>query len=357
MKSEIVNVVNKCRKILLTENINKHDSIAILDHIKPILKNYIENIHIEELLKNLVKGTTASQSLLEMTCDSDNELILGFFSIPYNEDAFLECLHVKRVEIPEEVIRLVPNSNAIPVIVESCTDGFKNPLAVAVFPENYQGCTVEEKHYAYYLINKFVDRFNQYTKTEIIKKWNVNDFKELLEADNKTIKIASAIWVYLHEHYHRTGNLPIPKYLHIKNSRNGAGAEELRVDILSIVALMKLQSSNLYIKVAVQYILAERLIRYPLQACPKDNYDARSSIALREYLIQQKTLTYNNEKYSFQECNSNLLKSLEALSHKIACSEKNLLVLPDNQKRMSWSKILPDLARNNNIWSNSNYKN
>lgn len=350
MKNEIISAINACRQELLAQGV-KRDAKHIHATIFPWLKNYQENMHVEALLKNTALGQLTSNNLLNLTCFSDPTFIVGFFDVPYNPDAFFEAMWVEAIPLPQVITDLVPESEAFPVVIKACTDGFMNPLAVAVFAENYLGAEVREHHKAYYLIDKFVGRFKSYTRKAIEAFWSPTAFPDIIDADDSQLTRASAIWVHLHEYYHRTGHLPLPQHLKAKSSRNGAGAEELRVDILSLLALLRIQSSEPELRAAVQYILAERLIRYPLQATPKENYDARSSVALFQYLLRHGVIASNGGKYYFKGGYTALEQALQAIAVKMAAFEFRLSQLPDEQRKPQWSTVLPALAKNNNQWS------
>ncbi|AEF47387.1 hypothetical protein SerAS12_4294 [Serratia sp. AS12] len=350
MKDDIVAAVNLCRKKIIAEGITA-DIEQIHRCIVPILSKYRDNIHINTLLRNCANRSFSCGNLLDLTCFSDPEFIVGFFSVPYNPDAFLEAMRVKIIPLPKVVTDLVPISDAVPAVIESCTEGFLNPLAVAVFAENYRDAEVKEHHQAYYLIDKFVARFKGYTRKAIDAFWSPTAFADIIDADDPLLINASAIWVHLHEHYHRRGYLPLPEHLKAKSSRNGAGAEELRVDILTLLTLLRLSSPVAELRAATQYILAERLIRYPLQASAQDNYDARSSVALFQYLQRHGIIASNGGKFYFRGGYAALEQALQSIAVKMAALEYRLSRLPQEERKQRWSLLLPALANNNNQWS------
>lgn len=157
----------------------------------------------------------------------------------------------------------------------------------------------------------------------------------------------------MHEHNHRVGFLPIPQYLDAKSTRNGAGAEELRVDILSLLALSQLKSDDPVVTTAIQYILAERLIRYPLQAAPQDNYDARSSVALFNYLSRHGVIAKRGGKLFFEGGYTRLITALKSIAVKLTAVEYQLSLCPELDKRKALSVVLPALAQNDNRWDSA----
>ncbi len=314
------------------------------------LQTFQENTHIKILLKNMESRDLNSNNLLNLTNDVNPEFIVGFFDIPYNPDAFLEAAVIEAIPIPDSILDIVPDSEAMPVLLHCCTDGFENPLSVAIFPENYVNAKVQQHHKAYYFIEKFVKRFKTFTRPAIEATWSPTAFPDILMADDSLLTSASAIWVHMHEHYHKTGYLPLPEFLKDKSTRNGAGAEELRVDILSILALLELQSNDIVLRASIQYILAERLIRYPLQATPQENYDARSSVALFEYLQRHHVIGSKGGKYYFVGGYASLGQALRSILIKITALEYKLSTCSPENRKKSLSFLLPDLAKNDNRW-------
>ncbi len=347
--NEIIQQINKCRSEIINGG-HTNNLEVIAKCVRKYLQQFQAVVHIQTLLNNLECPTLDSNNLLDLSNDVEPNFIVGFFDIPYNTDAFLEAAVVEPIPIPEIILDIVPDSEAMPVLLHCCTDGFKNPLSVAIFPENFFQAKVKQHHKAYYLIEKFVERFKSYTRVAIEATWSPTAFPDILTADDSLLTSASAIWVHMHEHYHKTGYLPLPKFLADKSSRNGAGAEELRVDILSILALLELQSNDTVLRASIQYILAERLIRYPLQATPQENYDARSSVALFEYLQRHGIIGIKAGRYYFVGGYESLGRALQSILIKITTLEYKLSKgSPENRKK-SLSFLLPDLAKNDNRW-------
>ncbi|WP_133649042.1 DUF6421 family protein [Paraburkholderia flava] len=350
MKPEIVQATNRCRHEILAGGF-RSDVARIERCARAHLSVYSDNPHVRALLVTLENRVLASGRLLDLTYSVDPGFILGFFDVPYNAEAFLEAAAVVPVPIPPSVLSIAPDGNALPVQVRTCTDGFRNPLAVAVFGENFIQADLQAYHKAYYFIDKFVDRFRNHTRPAIEASWSPTAFPDLVNADDDLLMQASAIWVHMHEHHHRVGFLPIPQHLDAKSTRNGAGAEELRVDILSILALSRLESTDPVLRASIQYILAERLIRYPLQAPPKDNYDARSSVALFHYLSRHGVVASRGGKFYFEGGYERLTQALRSIAVKLTAIEYRLSQSPELDRRKILSFVLPGLAKNDNDWS------
>ena len=350
MKTQLVEAINDCRNEILSGGFMQ-DVPRIRSLLKARLSNFSRLEHVQVLLQMLTSGSLDSSRLVDLTLSHDPNFLLAFFEVPYNPEMFLEAADLVPVPIPGQVLALAPASNAVPVRITSSTDGFKAPLAVAVFGENYVGVKPEDHHRAYYFIDKFVERFRAHTLPTIFEHWSADAFPDLVAADDTLISQAAAIWVHMHEYHHRTGFLPLPRFLNLKDTRNGAGAEELRVDIVSVTTLCDSNTSDPILRCAIQFIIAERLVRYPLQASPYDNYDARSSVALSNYLVRQQALSTQGGRLFFPGGYSRLMRALRSLAVKITAVEYRLSKSPAIDQRGVLAGILPALAENGNKWS------
>jgi hypothetical protein len=349
MKNALVGAVNACRAEILSGGF-RNNLIRVATCCGRHLAPYSDNPHVAALLATLSNDSTACGELLELTCSVDPTLILGFFDVPYNPEAYLEAAFVTPVPIPPGVARVYPQAYGMPVLLRCCTDGLKGALSVALFGENYQGVVLQEHHRAYYFIDKFVERFKRYTRPAIEQDWSPDSFPELLQANDDMLIGVSAIWIHLHELHHRVGSLPIPKHLPEKSTRNAAGAEELRVDLLSILALDRLDCDDAMVCTAIQYILAERLIRYPLQAAPRDNYDARSSVALFSFLQRQGVISRAAGRLDFAGGQVSLRRALLGLAVKMAAVEHQVGGAPGPDIKRRLATVLPALAKNRDHW-------
>src|SRR5690606_25598103 len=110
-------------------------------------------------------------------------------------------------------------------------------LAVAIFPENFlHAGEIPTEARSFYFIDKFVRRCKEKTIPFVRSKTTLRSLTLLKTATDEQIEEAASLWVYLHEHFHRQGVLPLPKALKLKSSRSTAGLEELRVDLLAMLA-------------------------------------------------------------------------------------------------------------------------
>jgi len=120
--------------------------------------------------------------------------------------------------------------------------------------------------------------------------------------------------------------------------------------LLSILALSRLDFDDVFVRTASQYILAERLIRYPLQASPRDNYDARSSVALFAFLERHGVIVRSAKKLGFSGGHARLRRALLSLTVKLAAVEYQVRSTPGADVKARMATVLPALAKNCNHW-------
>lgn len=180
------------------------------------------------------------------------------------------------------------------------TEGFQSSRAVALFPENFvTPIPPTRSNPVYYFINKFIDRFRTITIPFLTSgRVNLQPFENLLELSDAELKVIASVWVHMHEHFHTTGVLPVSEHFAIKSSRSSAAFEELRVDLLTILASFaehRTEMGQLF-KGVTQFVIAERLIRYPIESHPEKDYDARSSIVLATLLAREGALETDSNR-------------------------------------------------------------
>lgn len=176
-------------------------------------------------------------------------------------------------------------SNTMPVNITASSKGFESRVVVALFPENHIDGIQQGDDLIFYFINKFVERHNRITRKMIDAVMAEGSFPLLKGVDDRTVEQASSWWVRLHEYHHRQGDMPIPEFLPYKKMKPLAGLEELRVDVSGmLVCLNDTELPAHEARMAYEYILSERLLRYAVEGIPRPNYDAVASQLLFNYL-------------------------------------------------------------------------
>lgn len=216
-------------------------------------------------------------------CASSNDqgVIVGVFRSPYNPKLALDALTFERIKRPKCIPETF-ESSACPIKVVSSTSGFNSPRNVAIFMEELNGVSVGqmEGDKAFYLIDRFAQRSFESTRPLAISLGRGALYELFRNMTRESAMELNAGWVWLHEHFHRTGPLPLPKYLGVKGTRSGGAFEELRADLNAIMACLRGEISGERGLDLANFIFAERLLRYGTEAHPMKDYDSRSSNVL-----------------------------------------------------------------------------
>ena len=179
-------------------------------------------------------------------------------------------------------------SQANPVLIRSKSQGFTSPTVVALFPENHCDSVQRSSDKIFYFMDKFVERHQRRTRLLLKNIVGEGSLTRVSRASADDVQRASCHWVWLHEFFHRTGDLPLPTYMDLKSSKKSiAGLEELRVDVLGLLSCLDrpgLKEEDALL--TFEFILAERLLRYSIEGIPYPNYDAVASQLLFNYLRQ-----------------------------------------------------------------------
>jgi len=80
--------------------------------------------------------------------------------------------------------------------------------------------------------------------------------------------------------------MPLPKYLDFKTHRDAASIEELRVDVLTVLACYEMSlRGHPHAAAYAEIVFTERCFRYAVQYDINQNYDARGCAILFNWLI------------------------------------------------------------------------
>lgn len=112
-----------------------------------------------------------------------------------------------------------------------------------------------------------------------------------LEPDD--VYAARSVWGYLHDHFHQTGLRPLHEHLAMKTTWASGALEELRVDTLSAIACVDEPVPH---GAAVhEYVLLERMFRYPAEPDATENADAASGVAMAGWLARRGAMSWRED--------------------------------------------------------------
>lgn len=170
----------------------------------------------------------------------------------------------------------------------SASRGLREGNCVVFFPENVPAATpCTHQNFAWFFFNRHVDIWAQTLGITDRLCGPGSPFAgdgRLLSVglDPEDVYQARCVWGYLHDYFHHTGPRPLDQHLALKTKWRPGLLEELKVDMKSAIACFEEEVP--FGPVVFEYILLERLFRYPAQPEPLRNFDAGTGFALGTWL-------------------------------------------------------------------------
>ncbi|MCE2929465.1 MAG: hypothetical protein LW817_07545 [Candidatus Caenarcaniphilales bacterium] len=350
------------------------DKYAAMKEWHPAIKQFVRDA--QAVLAGKPEDYSRTRSVSALT---KANFVLGVFKIPYNnrigETPSLECITFERCPLPSQLSNVIKDSKAVSIIDLRSTHGFGNPVDnVALFGENYLTQAENENDTnaeAFYFIEKFANRTNKFT-IPVINQFTSNDsFKRLKDVNDQGLMFAHSAWLNMHEHNHASGPLPrvdrgemngsAAKHgYYMSNTKYTGALEELRVDLETILSAFTSTSNQRSRKtfgtqgdlamgdLVGQLILAERLIRYPIQLedPAKISFDAISSHILINHLLEDGAIKITNGQMQLDQ--DKVEQSLKGLHEQIEAKEKDIISrfdLDDTSQRKTARNELVEFAK------------
>lgn len=243
--------------------------------------------------------------------EGDPQLVAAIFNSKTAPNLGFEYFVISPIRISPAITELV-DSYAMPVRLLAHSAGFNRERIVAVFPEEWRfidSFANQLSPKAIYFIDRFVRR-TKYTSLNLLASCtstsSLRHLKQLLKRsapDDNLLRLASE-WMWVHEASHHKGQMPIPKYLTFKSGISPGAFEELRADAEAIVELIKMPDRTGDIVCLCEFILMERLLRYPvdcLRASETMDYDAIGSHVLLHFLENEGVVTRRGNMLDISE--------------------------------------------------------
>ena len=173
--------------------------------------------------------------------------------------------------------------------------GFAEGNCIVFFPENVAARgALAGQDYALFFFNKFHRIYREQTLPEVRRRFGPSDL--LTGAadwvsgtlDEATCYRARCVWGYLHDCFHHRGPRPFDEQMHVKLTWFAGLLEEIKVD--AETALACLDGAVPHGEAILQFVLFERMLRYPRQPDATRNFDSATGVLLYEWLRDREAI-------------------------------------------------------------------
>lgn len=161
---------------------------------------------------------------------------------------------------------------------------------VVLFPENVlASAEVQRQKFAWFFMNKHIPTY-QWALDQIRHRCGDSLFASGAplaspELDADGIYDTRCCWAYLHEHHHQVGPRPLARNLALKTQWYAGLLEELKVDCQSLQACLRDEGMP-YRWEVFEFVLFDRLFRYPTAGDALRNSDAGAGVLLGTWLLR-----------------------------------------------------------------------
>lgn len=184
------------------------------------------------------------------------------------------------------------------------------------FPENIAnpgGADVQQ--YALFFFNKYYDLYNDISLKTARAVFSSDHVFESEELSRRETYIARCMWGYLHDFFHHQGERPFDTNVQIKTRRITGVLEEIKVDMKTYLVCH--EHDLPYAKEVEEFIILERLLRYPQEPDYKTNFDSGTGLLSLSFFIRMGgVIVVDNElrfTKSFNECVALLVSRIEEI--------------------------------------------
>ncbi|WP_328940806.1 DUF6421 family protein [Streptomyces sp. NBC_00250] len=206
----------------------------------------------------------------------------------------------------------------------SASRGLREGNCVVFFPENIPAATrCTHQNFAWFFFNRHVDIYAQTLAiTERLcgpgSPFAADTGLVSPGIDPEDVYQARCVWGYLHDYFHHTGPRPLDQHLPLKTKWRPGLLEELKVDMKTAIACF--EEDVPFGPVVFEYVLLERLFRYPAQPEPLRNFDSGTGFALGTWLAAHGLFTEDGQgrralgaKAEIVECVRELVRRIEKI--------------------------------------------
>lgn len=209
------------------------------------------------------------------------ELVTGYRSeSPYLVDA---AKYTQNYVAPFQCIKL-----------GAASTGFAEGNCIVLFPESVAASSkIDKQAFALFFFSKFFRIYNDQTVAEADRLFGRDSqllfgqlsSRQMSESD---MYDARCLWGYYHDYAHHTGLRPLDKNLYIKLNWFTGLLEESKCDLITL-RLVQQHRPDFWQEIA-EFILLERMFRYPKGSEQHMTFDAGTGILLFEIFMNAKAL-------------------------------------------------------------------
>lgn len=176
----------------------------------------------------------------------------------------------------------------------AASKGFLQGNCIVLFPESVAtAAKVDKQTFALFFFSKFLRIYNEQTLVEADRLFGRQSpflFGQLSsrQMSEPDMYDARCLWGYYHDYAHHTGPRPLDKNLYIKLNWFTGLLEETKCDLITVRLVLE-HRPDFWREIA-EFILLERMFRYPKGSDQHMTFDAGTGILLFEMLINAKAL-------------------------------------------------------------------
>jgi len=196
---------------------------------------------------------------------------------------------------------------------------------VVLFPENIPASSkVTRQKFAWFFMNKHI-RTYQWTLAQIHQRCGDSLFAEgdplaSPQLDAEGMYDTRCCWAHLHEHHHQVGPRPLASNLALKTQRYTGLLDELKVDCQTVQACLR-DTAIPYRWEVFEFVLFDRLFRYPCASDALCNADAGAGVLLGTWLLRHGALTTGSGQAQLAS-RAETVRALDALVGEILALEE-----------------------------------
>jgi Family of unknown function (DUF6421) len=198
-------------------------------------------------------------------------------------------------------------------------------LCVVLFPENIPASSqVTRQKFAWFFMNKHIGTY-QWALEVIRDRCGSNLFAHgdplaSPALDDEGMYDTRCCWAHLHEYHHQVGPRPLASNLALKTQRYTGLLEELKVDCQTLQACMR-DDTIPYRREVFEFMLFDRLFRYPCAADAASNDDSGAGVLLGTWLLRRGAVTADGGRAQLAS-RAETVRAVDALVGEILAMEK-----------------------------------